>query len=71
MTFIKTIPKEEAQSPLKEQIFMRIDSCRNCGSELKVIELCRDCGQPLHYQCEYCRNFVTDSIHLHGKIIFS
>ena len=50
---------------------MRIDSCRNCGSELKVIELCRDCGQPLHYHCEHCRNFVTDSIHLHGKIIFS
>ncbi len=50
---------------------MRIDSCRNCGSELKVIKLCMDCSQPLHYQCEHCRSFVIDSIHLHGKIIFS
>jgi len=52
-------------------IKMRIDSCRNCGSELKVIELCPGCDQPLHYQCENCRKFVEDPIHLHGNIIFS
>ena len=50
---------------------MRIDSCRNCGSELKVIELCSECNEPSHYQCEHCRKFVEDSVHLHGKIIFS
>jgi len=50
---------------------MRIDSCHNCGSELKVIELCSECSEPSHYQCEHCRKFVEDPVHLHGKIIFS
>jgi len=49
---------------------MRVDSCRNCGSELKVIELCSDCGDPLHYQCEHCRLFVDDPIHYHIKTVF-
>jgi len=48
---------------------MKINSCRNCGSELKVIELCRDCDQPLHYQCEKCRYFVDDPIHNHVTIV--
>ena len=45
---------------------MRINSCRNCGNELHVIENCSYCNQPLHYQCENCRKFVDDPIHLHG-----
>ncbi len=48
---------------------MRIDSCRNCGSELKVIELCRECDQPLHFQCEKCRYFVDDPIHNHRTVV--
>ena len=48
---------------------MRIDSCRNCGSELKVVELCHECDQPLHFQCENCRKFVEDPIHFHEKIV--
>jgi len=39
--------------------------------ELKEIELCSECGEPSHYQCEHCRKFVEDPVHLHGKIIFS
>ncbi len=48
---------------------MRVDSCRNCGSELKVIKLCGECDQPLHYQCENCRHFVDDPIHHHGNFV--
>jgi len=48
---------------------MRIDSCRNCGSKLKVVELCHECDQPLHFQCEHCRKFVEDPIHQHEKMI--
>lgn len=48
---------------------MRIDSCRNCGSELIVIELCRECDQPLHYQCENCTCFVDVPIHHHGNFV--
>jgi len=48
---------------------MRIDNCRNCGSELKVIELCSECVQPIHFQCESCRKFVDDPIHFHREII--
>jgi len=44
---------------------MRKDSCRNCGNELVVIELCNDCRQPLHFQCGNCRSFVDGPIHLH------
>jgi len=48
---------------------VRFDSCRNCGSELKVIELCRECDQPLHYQCENCRLFVDVPVHHHGNFV--
>ena len=44
---------------------MRIDSCRNCGNELLVIELCQDCDQPIQFQCERCTKFVDDHIHQH------
>ena len=60
-------------SPYTDQqgqvIKMRIDSCRNCGTELKIIELCQECDQPLHFQCENCRKFVEDPIHHHEKMI--
>lgn len=48
---------------------MRIDSCRNCGNELKVIELCQDCDQPIQFQCEHCTKFVDDPIHSHKHIL--
>ena len=54
----------------KRMIFMRIDSCRNCGSEIKVIELCSECSQPLHFQCQNCRKFQDEPIHSHGNNIF-
>jgi len=44
---------------------MRVDSCRNCGSELKVIELCLGCSQPVHFECNNCNAFVDDPIHQH------
>ncbi len=50
---------------------MRIDSCRNCGSELSVVELCPDCRQPLHFECGKCIKFVDDPIHSHQNFLFS
>jgi len=54
---------------MSQMIKMRIDSCRNCGNELKVIELCSECGEPTYYQCEYCRKFTNDPVDLCGEII--
>jgi len=50
---------------------MRIDSCRNCGNELSIVELCPDCTQPLHLKCEKCIKFVDDPIHSHQKLLVS
>jgi len=44
---------------------MRIDSCRNCGQELQVMQLCSDCDQPLRFECNNCNAFVDDPIHQH------
>jgi len=50
---------------------VRIDSCRKCGQELQVITLCSSCDQPLHFECNNCRHFVDDLIHLHGNILMN
>jgi len=44
---------------------MRIDSCRNCGQELQVMQVCSNCDQPLHFECKNCNVFVDDPIHQH------
>jgi len=44
---------------------MRIDSCRKCGLELQVMQLCSSCDQPLHFECSNCIMFVNDPIHQH------
>jgi len=44
---------------------MKIDSCRNCGEKLQVIQLCSHCDQPLHFECSNCNTFVDDPIHQH------
>jgi len=48
---------------------MRIDSCRNCGKQLTVNELCSNCSQPICYQCDHCKHFVDDPVHLHGTVL--
>jgi len=47
---------------------MRIDSCRNCGMELQVTQLCSHCVQPLHFECNNCNAFVDDPIHQHKSL---
>jgi len=47
---------------------MRIDSCRNCGMELQVMQLCSHCNQPLHFECNNCNAFVDDPIHQHENL---
>jgi len=47
---------------------MRIDSCRNCGNKLTVNELCSNCDQPLHFECNNCNAFVDDPIHQHENL---
>jgi len=49
----------------KDGVSMRIDSCRNCGSILKIKHFCQDCNQPLHFECNNCNAFVDDPIHQH------
>ncbi len=44
---------------------MKIDSCRNCGEELQVMQLCSHCDQPLHFECNNCNAFVDDPTHQH------
>jgi len=50
---------------------MRIDSCRKCGQELQIIELCSNCDQPLHFECNNCITFIDDPIHLHENLLQS
>jgi len=52
-------------------VLMRIDSCRNCGNGLSVIELCPDCRQPMHFECGKCIKFVDNQIHSHQNFLFS
>ncbi len=47
---------------------MKIDSCRNCGEELQVMQLCSHCDQPLHFECNNCNAFVDDPIHQHKSL---
>jgi predicted amidophosphoribosyltransferase len=44
---------------------MRIDSCRKCGKELQVMQLCSNCDQPLHFECKNCKVYIDDPIHQH------
>jgi len=46
-------------------VTMRIDSCRKCGEQLQVINICKHCNQPLHFECNNCNSFVDDPIHQH------
>ena len=50
---------------------MRIDSCRKCGEELQVIQLCNQCNQPLHLECNYCNVYIDDPIHQHKNLLQS
>ncbi len=47
---------------------MKIDSCRNCGEKLQVIQLCIHCDQPLHFECNNCSAFVDNPIHQHESL---
>ncbi len=47
---------------------IRIDSCRKCGKELQVIQLCNNCDQPLHFECNNSNAFVDEPIHQHESI---
>ncbi len=38
---------------------MRIDSCRKCGTDLKVDQSCSVCNEPTTFKCENC-NIETD-----------
>ncbi len=46
---------------------MRIDSCRKCGQELQVMQLCNHCNQPLHFECNNCNVYLDDPIHQQGN----
>lgn len=46
---------------------MRIDSCRNCGFELTISKLCKDCGNPIKLDCKHCNRYVDDKIHFSCK----
>ena len=50
---------------------MRIDSCRKCGEELQVMQLCNNCNQPLHFECSNCIVYVDDPIHQHNHSLNS
>ncbi len=47
---------------------IRIDSCRKCGKELQVTQLCSNCDQPLHFEYNNCNTFVDNPIHQHESI---
>jgi hypothetical protein len=39
-------------------------SCRSCGSELAVIQVCRLCNQILKLACNTCGHISDEKVHL-------
>jgi len=50
------------------ECFLRVDSCRNCGIELQVMQFCSTCDQPLHFECNDCTTFIDNPIHNHDYL---
>lgn len=40
------------------------DSCRACGNKLSATERCRDCYEPVRWECDRC-GWIDDSLHVH------
>lgn len=55
-----------AQSSIehKREGFVRTDSCRRCGSELKTNQKCSKCSKPIKFRCTNCRFETDEQIHL-------
>lgn len=43
---------------------MRIESCRKCGTELKLSKTCSVCSKPIQFYCKYCKANTEEQIHL-------
>ncbi|MCA9828531.1 MAG: hypothetical protein KC444_09150 [Nitrosopumilus sp.] len=43
---------------------MRIDSCRKCGTELKIKQNCPVCTKPVKFLCKNCLFETDEQIHL-------
>lgn len=48
------------------QLFASVSdtSCRNCGSELKVMAVCVSCGMGILYGCASCGIFSDTRVHI-------
>jgi len=42
---------------------MRIDSCRNCGQELKISKNCSICREPNLFECRHCSISIDEQYH--------
>lgn len=42
---------------------MRNDSCRKCGTELKIKEKCTTCDEPIKFTCNKCHFDTDEQIH--------
>ena len=44
-------------------IFMRIDLCRNCGNELRELQKCHICHEPMQFYCNDCSFITQEQFH--------
>jgi len=42
---------------------MRIDSCKKCGKELSIFEICDMCKNPTVFECKNCDIQTEKQIH--------
>ena len=50
---------------------MRIDSCRKCGKEMQMKQICFNCRNPIKFTCKSCHAETEEQIHLDCMLIVS
>lgn len=48
---------------------MRVNSCRRCGKELVIEQLCKVCNIPITFHCHACGNITEKQIHASCMLI--
>lgn len=48
---------------------MRNDSCRKCGSDMKIKQNCSLCKEPIKFTCKSCHFETDEQIHLNCRLL--
>jgi predicted RNA-binding Zn-ribbon protein involved in translation (DUF1610 family) len=59
----------QSNMPIFSNEYMRIESCRNCGTEMAPCTSCQECpvcGQALRLSCPACKKQSEIQYHMHA-----